>query len=66
MCRSKHRCPLVPRVACRNPGKGAFFWNFKMESGYLEWDFLEGVKQGWINSQYSGQLNAYSLDCSNF
>lgn len=28
---------------------GWFFWNIKMEGGYaLEWDFLRGVKEGWI------------------
>lgn len=29
--------------------KGWFFWNFKMEHpAYIEWDYLEGIKQGWI------------------
>jgi glucan 1,3-beta-glucosidase len=28
---------------------GWFFWNFKMEGGaYAEWDFLRGLREGWI------------------
>eukprot|EP00526_Cylindrotheca_closterium_P005643 CAMPEP_0113643590 /NCGR_PEP_ID=MMETSP0017_2-20120614/22927_1 /TAXON_ID=2856 /ORGANISM="Cylindrotheca closterium" /LENGTH=569 /DNA_ID=CAMNT_0000555127 /DNA_START=90 /DNA_END=1799 /DNA_ORIENTATION=- /assembly_acc=CAM_ASM_000147 len=28
---------------------GWFFWNFHMEGGaYAEWDFLRGVKEGWM------------------
>jgi hypothetical protein len=30
-----------------NPGRGAFFWNFKIEQGYAEWDYLGGLKAGW-------------------
>lgn len=48
------------------PGKGAFFWNFKIEQGYLEWNFLAGVQQGFIGTQYSGQPSSYALDCASF
>ena len=28
---------------------GWFFWNFRMEETvYREWDYLRGVKEGWI------------------
>lgn len=28
---------------------GWFFWNFKMEGGaYAEWDFIRGLKEGWV------------------
>ena len=29
--------------------KGWFYWNFKIEGGiFAEWDFLRGVREGWI------------------
>jgi glucan 1,3-beta-glucosidase len=32
-----------------NESSGWFFWNFKVEGGmFAEWDFLRGLREGWI------------------
>lgn len=41
------------------PFSGWFYWNFKMEGGYAaEWDFLRGVKEGWIPQLPEANVNA--------
>jgi len=35
---------------------GWFYWNFKMEGGaFAEWDYLRGVKEGWIPTIAPGE-----------
>jgi hypothetical protein len=34
--------------AANGPAKGAFFWNFKIEGGSVDWDYLEGLRRGWV------------------
>jgi hypothetical protein len=28
--------------------EGWFFWNFKTEKGAFQWNYMLGVKEGWI------------------
>jgi len=35
------------------PAKGAFFWNFKIESGDPAWSYLDGIKAGAMPSNFN-------------
>ncbi len=41
-------------------GAGSFFWNFKIETGADDWNFVEGVQMKWI----SGVSSSYDFQCS--
>eukprot|EP01012_Entosiphon_sulcatum_P062793 TRINITY_DN893_c0_g2_i1.p2 TRINITY_DN893_c0_g2~~TRINITY_DN893_c0_g2_i1.p2 ORF type:complete len:389 (+),score=88.10 TRINITY_DN893_c0_g2_i1:86-1252(+) len=41
-------CPQCQDGGPQTPGKGWFFWNFKIESGYDEWNYLKGIQTGWM------------------
>ncbi|OEU19488.1 exo-1,3-beta-glucanase [Fragilariopsis cylindrus CCMP1102] len=41
---------------------GWLFWNFKMEGGaFIEWDFLRGLKEGWIPPIPAPNISSESL-----
>jgi hypothetical protein len=41
---------------------GWFFWTFKTEGGgYAEWDFLRGVKEGWVPTIAPPNVTSQSL-----
>jgi len=47
-----------------HPGisSGWLFWNFKMEGGaFIEWDFLRGLKEGWMPSIPAPTISSESL-----
>ena len=56
---------LYVGVSSGQPGKGAFFWNFKIEqlnaTYYNEWNYLLGASQGWITNN----LTDYAFSCAN-
>eukprot|EP00698_Gefionella_okellyi_P009610 TRINITY_DN2462_c0_g1_i1.p2 TRINITY_DN2462_c0_g1~~TRINITY_DN2462_c0_g1_i1.p2 ORF type:complete len:396 (+),score=69.22 TRINITY_DN2462_c0_g1_i1:30-1217(+) len=45
------------------PGKGEFFWNFKIETGFDEWNYLLGVRQGYITNHVS-KPDDFTYDCA--
>ena len=49
-------------------GKGEFFWNFKIETGYDEWNFLLGLQNGWFPTPKGPypQRTQYDFDCTAF
>jgi hypothetical protein len=55
-------CPAcVGGVA--GPGRGAFFWNFKIEQGYLEWNYIAGLRAGWAFN-ITAPRSDYDFSCS--
>ena len=48
----------------QGPGKGAFFWNFKVEQNYEEWNFLLGLQQGYLPARVDTILSdPMALNC---
>lgn len=48
---------------------GWFFWNFRMElDTYREWDYLRGVREGWIPKLDKGRSiqDQFGLTCNDF
>jgi len=35
------------------PTKGGFFWNFKIENGNAEWDYLAGISAGSVSNNFN-------------
>ena len=55
-------CPACVGLTS-NPGKGAFFWNFKIERGYDEWNYMLGLTQGWAVN-FTDMRSMYDFSCS--
>ncbi len=56
-------CPQCVNPANSGPGKGYFFWNFKIETGYDEWNYLEGVARGWFTNAQAA-VSPYAFSCA--
>lgn len=59
-------CPQCVSDSSLQAGQGYFFWHFKMETGYDEWNYLEGVAQGWFPSNASVYNDAFAFSCADF
>lgn len=55
-------CPACMGGAS-GPGKGGFFWNFKIEQGYEEWNYLLGLQRGWALN-FSAPRDDYDFSCA--
>lgn len=59
--------PSAAALASASPPQldlhGWFFWNFRMEAdAYREWDYLRGLREGWIPKLRRGQTVEDQLD----
>ena len=53
-------CPQCLGTTAFDAGQGQFFWNFKIETGYNEWDYLLGVQGNWFATAPANQTYAFS------
>lgn len=46
-------------------GQGYFFWNFKIETGYQEWNYLQGLSLGYFPTNASAPFDPFAFSCPN-
>ena len=57
-------CPQCAGPSQVQAGQGYFFWNFKIETGYDEWNYLLGVSQSWFSSNASEYNQQFAFSCA--
>ena len=53
-------CPQCLGQTTFDAGQGFFFWNFKIETGYDEWNYLLGLQNNWFPTTAANASYAFS------